>query len=700
MLLNHSFLIYQIQDILKKNPTLCSLKRGKILGTYPPEVRQFALSISFFSTGAYNQLRELLSKEIDLPHSKTISKWYQKVDTSPGITIQSLEMIKNHILVEREKGNEPIYSLMMDEIKIRASKIWDNSRKEFRGFVDFGTGPLQLSNDYDESLATDAFVFLINGVNCRFKVAVSYFLIKSLTAEERANIVTLVIKTIYDQCGARVIYLTFDGLRANLKMTTILGANIFSSPPKAFFNIEGVPYDIYLSLDNCHMLKLIRNNWRNYGVFYNSKDEQIEWRYLQMLHELQTEKFLCLAPKITSSHVYFDNMKMKVKLATQIFSCAVANSLKYLKKSNPSYINSNATSNFLQLFNDVFDILNSNNKFAKYQFKRALSSDNMAVIFDKLNEIEVYIEGLYYIDNFGEKIKLKDSTINTGFIGFLVNCNSLKKFYFEYVESNHMNYVLFYKMSQDHLELFFCMVRRMGGNNNNPNVINFEAAYKRLLVNKSIKSVNTGNCIAQDVTNILVVSSSSAQKFYNESILNTEDDDFQEVMDITDAYTLDVVTYIAGFIMYRAIKRYIHCIDCLEILSSGPKCHCDLIESKRWGNLLMPTIEVKNICISTEKMVKTCVGNSPTKFDYDRLTTKILQSLDPTILSSQSMLDHCKEFTDISCLDSILYNHRYIVLKLVISLYLKIRFHFMGKKENSKKISIRKKLNKIILFNE
>lgn len=685
--------------MLKKNPILCSLKRGKILGTYPPEVRQFALSISFFSTGAYNQLRELLSKEIELPHTKTISKWFQKVDTSPGITIQSLQMIKNHILQEKEKGNEPVYALMMDEIKIRCCRIWDNSRKEYRGFVDFGTGPLQLTNDYDEALATDALVFLINGVNCRFKIAVSYFLIKSLTAEERANIVTLIIKTIYDECGARIAYLIFDGLAANLKMTTILGANIFSAPPTSFFNIDGVPNDIYISLDNCHMLKLIRNNWRNYRVFYNSNGEKIEWRYLQMLHELQNEKFLCLAPKITSTHIYFDNCKMKVKLATQIFSCAVANGLKYLKKTDSNFVDCMATSYFLQLLNDGFDIFNSNNKFAKYPFKGSLSLQNVDLIFKKLSEIEKYIEGLYYIDDLGEKIKLINSTIKTGFIGFLVNCNSLRKFFFEYVQSKHMNYVLLYKMSQDHLELFFCMVRRMGGNNNNPSVISFEAAYKRLLVNKSIKCVNSGNCVTQDVSKILSASSSSVPKIIDENILQ-EDEEFEVYMEITDKYTLDVVTYIAGFIMYRAINRYLHCEDCLEILNTGPKCHCDMIESKRWGNLLMPTFEVQQICILSEKIVKSCVGDSPTKFDYGRLTSKILQKMDPNILASQDMQDHCQEMMDLSELDSILYSHRYIVLKLIISLYLKIRFHFMAKKENSKKISVRKKLTKLILFKE
>ena len=46
---------------------------------------------------------------------------------------------------------------------------------------------------------------------------------------------------------------------------------------------------------------------------------------------------------------------------------------------------------------------------------------------------------------------------------------------------------LTYKLSQDHLELFFSAVRAAGGFNNNPTAQQFMAAYKRLLFRGTIK---------------------------------------------------------------------------------------------------------------------------------------------------------------------------------------------------------------------
>ena len=46
---------------------------------------------------------------------------------------------------------------------------------------------------------------------------------------------------------------------------------------------------------------------------------------------------------------------------------------------------------------------------------------------------------------------------------------------------------LTYKLSQDHLELFFSAVRAAGGFNNNPTPQQFMAAYKRLLFRDTIK---------------------------------------------------------------------------------------------------------------------------------------------------------------------------------------------------------------------
>ncbi|CAB4002143.1 DNA transposase THAP9 [Paramuricea clavata] len=67
-----------------------------------------------------------------------------------------------------------------------------------------------------------------------------------------------------------------------------------------------------------------------------------------------------------------------------------------------------------------------------------------------------------------------------------------------------MNYILTYKFSQDHLELFFGAIRSSGGFNNNPTAEQFTAAYKRLLLRSSIQGRN-GNCTKQDETDTLEV---------------------------------------------------------------------------------------------------------------------------------------------------------------------------------------------------
>ena len=94
----------------------------------------------------------------------------------------------------------------------------------------------------------------------------------------------------------------------------------------------------------------------------------------------------------------------------------------------------------------------------------------------------------------------------TGFIGFLVAIKSIEGIFCEWVEPENspLRYLLTYKLSQDHLELFFGAIRCCGGFNNNPTSRQFTAAYKRLLLRSSIQSGHD-NCITRDSTSILHV---------------------------------------------------------------------------------------------------------------------------------------------------------------------------------------------------
>ena len=67
-----------------------------------------------------------------------------------------------------------------------------------------------------------------------------------------------------------------------------------------------------------------------------------------------------------------------------------------------------------------------------------------------------------------------------------------------------MTYILTYKFSQYHLELFFGAILSSGSFNNNPTAKQFTATYKRLPPRNSIQGRN-GNCGQQDNTDILEV---------------------------------------------------------------------------------------------------------------------------------------------------------------------------------------------------
>ena len=100
------------------------------------------------------------------------------------------------------------------------------------------------------------------------------------------------------------------------------------------------------------------------------------------------------------------------------------------------------------------------------------------------------------------------SKLKTGFLGWCLSSHSFLSLYDSlvgYSPGAALRYLLGYKFSQDHLELFFCAVRARGGFNDNPTALQFKAAYKRLLMRHEVKH-GGGNCLLLDDTDILHVS--------------------------------------------------------------------------------------------------------------------------------------------------------------------------------------------------
>ena len=91
---------------------------------------------------------------------------------------------------------------------------------------------------------------------------------------------------------------------------------------------------------------------------------------------------------------------------------------------------------------------------------------------------------------------------SAGFIGWLLNIQSLKLLFREYVSTKKLQYLFTYKLSQDPLKNFFNSIRASLGYNNNPTVYQFLSAFRRLLAGAMNKS-DYGNCIWDDSISLL-----------------------------------------------------------------------------------------------------------------------------------------------------------------------------------------------------
>lgn len=265
-----------------------------------------------------------------------------------------------------------------------------------------------------------------------------------------------------------MVSITFDGPAVNLAMLKKLGASVDPQGIQSEIHFRSADKPVNILIDNCHCLKNVRNAFADLNVILDSEGRKIEWKFIQQLLEVQTSETFHLGNKITRDHVYFHNQKMKVKLATQVFSRSTANAIDHCRDDLkiPEFQCSNATTKFLRTFDEIFDLLNSKSKYSTWS-KAPLSETNTGYWKDVFDSAARYILSL--TEQCGKR--LVDGRRRTGFLGFLLNMVSTESIFNAYVVSGPLEYILTYKLSQDHLEIFFGCIRARLGSNNNPTVI-------------------------------------------------------------------------------------------------------------------------------------------------------------------------------------------------------------------------------------
>lgn len=362
------------------------------------DLRSFATTLHFYSPKAYSYVRGVFNNT--LPHPRTIIRWYESLNGDPGITKETLDLLRVKAADMKAKGQPLLGCLMMDEMAIRQQVTWNQQTKQLEGVVQNHSIRVINKVPLEQTIAAkEAFVFMVTGVQDSWKIPVAYFLINGLTAEEKSSIITTVLMTLHN-AGVKIIAFTFDGTATNVATANALGCNIRSNlePLKPFFRHPASEHDVYVFLDTVHMLKLVRNTLHSQQVLI-SQNGLVKWSYIEKLNRFQNTTGLKLAPKLSDRHVFFENSKMKVRLAVQVVSNSVAMALDQLKTVERDFEDCTATVEFLSLFNDVFDITNSMEQNAT-GFKKPLSIENF----------DLYHEAFVYIDNYIKSIRTADGS--------------------------------------------------------------------------------------------------------------------------------------------------------------------------------------------------------------------------------------------------------------------------------------------------
>ena len=223
------------------------------------------------------------------------------------------------------------------------------------------------------------------------------------------------------------------------------------------------------------MLKLLRNCISTLKIIqYEGKN--IEWYFLEELEKFQRELGFKFANKIDGQHIFFQNLKMKVKLAAQLLSSKVADALEFLMESgHPKFQGAEATIKFIRVTDRLFDLLNSRNVCGK-GYKMPLRRETKDVWMNVIQDTETYLLKLEYAGR--PLVKHRKGFFITGFIFCLHSCSQLaQELLFDL--PNPLDYILMYKTSQDHEEIYFGQLRQGCGANTNPDLFKIKHRLKR-----------------------------------------------------------------------------------------------------------------------------------------------------------------------------------------------------------------------------
>lgn len=245
-----------------------------------------------------------------------------------------------------------------------------------------------------------------------------------------------------------------------------------------------------------------------------------------------------------------------------------------------------------------------------------------------------------------------------------------------------------------------CAYGQLGGFHDNPNVQQFKAALRKILVRNSVKGSKYGNCSNLEPEckePLLQLKWKKPEKAPEEKENIDEDEKIQAFCDVIDQeksmtyYKENILAYIGGFVVRKIIKS-LSCQVCAEaLLEKGNKniYYLNLLNIKNNSELIVPSQDVVKIVKKCESYFNAYVTGGTGLISTARnikstLANKIRRELFSLSVFSH-LLDH--DFQNCAITEEL---HSTRLTRHVIDNFLKIRFYRYGQKYTSENLKKKK----------
>ncbi|XP_039398118.1 DNA transposase THAP9 isoform X1 [Mauremys reevesii] len=647
---------------------------------YSTEMRQFVCTLHLYSSKAYDYVR----KNCPLPHPSSLTNWLSNDEGSPGFS----NSIFFHLQQRVEQGEQAYQycSLMIEGMALKKQLEWDPVTQRLVGFVDLGAGAL----DADEApLASEAVVLMAVGVLGHWRAPLGYFFVNGTTGHLLAQLLYQTISKLTN-VGIRVLSVTSAATAHGVELAKALGIRIDANNMQCTFqHPHSATHRITYFFDACHMLQLIRNVFQcSHRI--QSIYETAHWQHIVDLVTLQETELLHISDRLSGRPGNSESCHLRVNYAAQLFSESVAGTLECLQLLGlPSFQNCGGTIKFVRLMSYLFDIFHGRSYYGT-GLKGPVSSENYARIHRLLTEAKSVFVAL--TDTSGRHF-LKGKH-KLGFLGFLLNAESLKWLYTNYVfpKSMPFRHLLTYTFSLDHLELFLSTLRQACASCDNPTCMMFWTAYSKLLTKYNLTPGLHQNLIFGDMNTLDVsivrrtdLALDTIHSQYNRGCVAIPSTDYiyctgHISFNSTLSYALtdlslyaESVTYTAGYVAEKlaAAIRCEACVTSLFLLDDKILKCGSLLCIKKIGSWSLPSKSVRQVVSISEQVLKT---HARVK-DYNLNLKQQDMYLEQKILYELSEQSHLFSELNNHLFDGELCvtNHYTMLLRNIVQCYLNVR---------------------------